>query len=69
VSDAFTMHSGLDEWADTNHIVVLYPQTIASSKNPEGCWDFWGYDSTDFAKKTGPQIAMVRAMIDALAKN
>lgn len=68
VGDAFYMHSGLNEWADSNHIVVLYPQTIASSQNPEACWDFWGYESPDFAKKTGPQLAMVRAMIDALAK-
>jgi poly(3-hydroxybutyrate) depolymerase len=68
VADAFYRHSGLNEWADTNHIIVLYPQTIASSGNPEGCWDFWGYDSPDFAKKSGPQIAMVRAMIDAIAK-
>jgi predicted esterase len=68
VADAFYRHSGLNEWADANHIIVLYPQTVASSSNPEACWDFWGYDSADFAKKTGPQIAMVRAMIDALAK-
>ncbi len=69
VGDAFYTHSGLDEWADTNHIVVLYPQTVATSapQNPEGCWDFWGYSSADFAKKTGPQLATVRAMIDWLA--
>ena len=29
--------------------MVLYPQTIKSSSNPEACWDFWGYDSPDFA--------------------
>lgn len=68
VSDAFTTHSGLNEWADTNHIVVLYPQATKSGSNPEGCWDFWGYDSPDFAKKTAPQMAMVRAMIDAFGK-
>lgn len=71
VKDAFYAHSGLNEWADTNHIVVLYPQTIASNAtpaNPEGCWDFWGYESPDFAKKTGPQLAMVHAMIAGLAQ-
>ena len=68
VADAFYRHSGLNEWADTNHLIVLYPQTVAGAGNPEGCWDFWGYDSPDFAKKTGTQIAMVRAMITALAK-
>ncbi|HEY1960739.1 MAG TPA: hypothetical protein VGH28_34240 [Polyangiaceae bacterium] len=68
VGDAFYAHAGLDEWADANHLVVLYPQAIKSGANPEGCWDFWGYDSPDFAKKSGPQMAMVRAMIDGIAK-
>ena len=68
VGDAFYKNAGLNEWADTNHIVVLYPQTVASYAplNPDGCWDFWGYDGADFAKKTGKQMAMVRAMIDWL---
>jgi poly(3-hydroxybutyrate) depolymerase len=70
VGSAFYEHAGYDEWADTNHIVVLYPQTIASpSTNPNACWDFWGYDSADYAKKSAPQMAMVRAMIDAIAQN
>ena len=68
VADAFYAHVGLNEWADENHLVVLYPQTTATGSNPEACWDFWGYDSPDFAKKTGPQMAMVRAMIDGIAK-
>jgi poly(3-hydroxybutyrate) depolymerase len=68
VGDAFYAHSGLNEWADTNHIIVLYPQASTSAANPKGCWDWWGYDSPDFAKKTGPQMAMVRAMIDGLKK-
>lgn len=68
IGDAFYAHVGLNEWADANHLVVLYPQTKETSENPEGCWDFWGYDSPDFAKKTGPQMAMVRAMIAGLAK-
>ncbi len=67
VGDEFYAHNGLNEWADTNHLVVLYPQVLKSGTNPEGCWDFWGYDSPDFAKKTGPQMAMVRAMIDGIS--
>ena len=68
VGDAFYKHAGYNEWADTNQLIVLYPQTIAAgSSNPNGCWDWWGYDSADYAKKSGPQIQMVRAMIDQLA--
>jgi poly(3-hydroxybutyrate) depolymerase len=70
VGSAFYMHAGYNEWADTNHIVVLYPQTIPTpTTNPNSCWDFWGYDSTEYAKKGGPQMAMVRAMLDGLATN
>jgi poly(3-hydroxybutyrate) depolymerase len=54
VGDAFYTHAGLNEWADTNRIVVLYPQVTKSSTNPQGCWDWWGYTGPDFAKKTGP---------------
>jgi predicted esterase len=68
VGDAFYKHAGYNEWADTNHLVVLYPQTIATQgSNPNGCWDWWGYDSADYATKSGPQMRVVKAMIDALA--
>jgi poly(3-hydroxybutyrate) depolymerase len=68
VGDAFYKHAGYNEWADTNHVVVLYPQTIATQgSNPNGCWDWWGYDSPDYAKKSGPQMQMVKAMVDSLA--
>jgi poly(3-hydroxybutyrate) depolymerase len=68
VGDAFYKHAGYNEWAETNHLIVLYPQTIAvRGSNPNGCWDWFGYDSPDYAKKTGPQVRMVKAIIDHLA--
>jgi poly(3-hydroxybutyrate) depolymerase len=67
VGSAFYLHAGYDEWADTNHLVVLYPQTIASAANPYACWDWWGYDSAQFDTKSAPQMAMTRAMIAQLA--
>jgi len=67
--DAFYRHAGYNGWADTNHIVVLYPQTTTSQANPDACWDFWGYDAPDYASKTSPQLAMVKAMVDALASS
>jgi poly(3-hydroxybutyrate) depolymerase len=69
VGDAFVRGAGFNEWAETNHLLVLYPQ-VKSSKlapvNPLGCWDWWGYTSDAYATKSGPQMAAVRAMIDAL---
>ena len=41
VGDAYTTQTGLNEWADDNNIVVLYPQTKKSlfmPLNPQGCW-------------------------------
>lgn len=67
VGDAFYKHAGYNEWADTNRLVVVYPQTVSTKgKNPNGCWDWWGYDSPDYAKKSGPQMSMVKSLVDAI---
>jgi len=70
VGDAFAAGSGLNEWAESNNLLVLYPQ-VASSKiaplNPYGCWDWWGYTNEDYATRSGPQIVVIKSMIDAIA--
>jgi poly(3-hydroxybutyrate) depolymerase len=53
----------LNEWAETNNIVILYPQAVVNLVNPMGCFDWWGYASETYALKTGPQISAIRAMI------
>lgn len=63
VGTAFVTKSGLNEWADTNSLIVLYPQAIATASNPNGCWDWWGYLSTNYAAKAGPQTAAIDAMV------
>ncbi len=69
VGDAFALGAGYNEWAESNDLVVLYPQ-VASSKvapmNPLGCWDWWGYTGENYANREGKQIASVIATIDAL---
>jgi poly(3-hydroxybutyrate) depolymerase len=65
VGDAFVRMSGFNRWADTNNVVVLYPQTGKGATN--GCWDWWGYASKDYAKKNAPQMQAIVAMIDRLA--
>jgi len=64
VGDVYVRNTGYNRWADTNRIVVLYPQTSNAATN--GCWDWWGYDSANYAKKSGPQMAAVKAMVDRL---
>lgn len=64
----FVENSGYDAWADTNHLVVLYPQaTSVWFRNPNGCWDWWGYTDSHYADRHGVQIRAIRAMLDRLA--
>jgi poly(3-hydroxybutyrate) depolymerase len=59
---------GYNAWADTNRIVVLYPQVNASAApfNPQGCWDWWGYTGFRFQTKSGLQLSAINAMIRRL---
>ena len=63
----FVDHAGYNRWADTNAIIVLYPQAVATFANPQGCWDWWGYDDANYAIKSGRQMAAIRAMVDRIA--
>ena len=65
VDDRFARMSGLNEWAESNRIVVLYPQANKSLVNPQGCWDWWGYTGADYDQRSGKQIAGVAALIAA----
>jgi poly(3-hydroxybutyrate) depolymerase len=72
VGDAYITQTGINEWADDNKIVVLYPQTQKSlfmPLNPQGCWDWWGYSSSDYANRDGEQIKAVKQMLFALSND
>lgn len=64
VGDKFVRNTGYNRWADTNSMIVLYPQTSTAATN--SCWDWWGYDNANYAKKSGPQMAAIKAMVDKL---
>jgi poly(3-hydroxybutyrate) depolymerase len=69
VGERFVREAGYNRWADTNRLIVLYPQTIARylfTYNPRGCWDWWGYTGAQYATKSAPQIRAVMAMVDRL---
>ena len=72
--DTYVKHAGYNSWADTNNMVILYPQANAMTvntrlprSNPNGCWDWWGYDDGAYAKKAGHQMAAVKGMVERLA--
>lgn len=70
----FIDDTGYNSWADTNHLIVLYPQTSSSSFapfNPQACWDWWSYVNHEdsYVTKSGAQIKAIKAMLDALTAN
>jgi hypothetical protein len=70
VGERFVRDAGYNRWADTNRLIVLYPQVVARYfwiYNPRGCWDWWGYTGTNYATKEGAQIRAVGNMVDRLS--
>ncbi len=75
IGDQFYRGTGYNEYADTNALIILYPQARASRgipANPKGCWDFWGYSNQAgapaFYAKDAPQMAAIMAMIARLGQ-
>ena len=69
VGDEYAKNAGFNAWADTNNLIVLYPQTKKSAfmpLNPQACWDWWGYTGEDYANKDGKQIKAVMALVDSI---
>jgi poly(3-hydroxybutyrate) depolymerase len=78
LGDDFYTKIGINEWADTNGIMVLYPQThsttvseLASQNfvsllhtNLAGCWNWWGYArDSQYLTKQGVQIDAIWSMV------
>lgn len=67
VGNQFVDNSYLNQYADTNALVVLYPQAIADwSRNPQSCWDWWGYLGTTYAQRAAPQLSTIIAIAHSL---
>jgi poly(3-hydroxybutyrate) depolymerase len=85
IGDEFYKSIGLNEWGDSNNIIVLYPQARSISaqdfpikhgsdlmeSNPEGCWNWFGYGYDDrYLLKSGVQMTALHSMIRrVLGKN
>jgi poly(3-hydroxybutyrate) depolymerase len=70
IDDKFVKHAGYNQWADTNDMIVLYPQTVPKpGSNPNGCWNWFDFDrnDADYATKNGIQMAAVKGMVDRVA--
>jgi hypothetical protein len=67
--------TGYNEIADSNDLIVLYPQAEGfddgATQNPDGCWDWWGYtsedhDEPDYYTRNAIQIKAIHAMLERL---
>ena len=78
IGDQFVRNTGYTRWADTNSIVVLFPQarvdntvhsTAASSMltNPNACFDWIGWYGGNFAQRGGTQIGAIKAMVERVS--
>ncbi|MCB1514022.1 MAG: poly(3-hydroxybutyrate) depolymerase [Hyphomicrobiaceae bacterium] len=63
VGDSFIRDTGFARWADTNRLVILFPEAATSPFNPQGCWDWWGYTGRNYLTRTAPQIEAVYRML------
>lgn len=70
IGDRWVREAGINEWADTNKLVVVYPDTIPSSApgptNPNACFDWWGYSNQvdpNYALKSGLQMKVLYSMV------
>lgn len=78
LGELFPRKIGVNEWADTNRMLVLYPQArsvgVADFRPPrptdlleinlEGCWNWWGYARDErYLFKDGVQLGAIWAMV------
>lgn len=67
IGTTFVETAHLNEYADTNRTIVLYPQTTTSIDNPNACWNWWGYGGdTRYDTRDGAQIQTIMNMATAL---
>jgi len=70
IKNQYATDIGLNEWAETNNIIVLYPyvkKSLTIPSNPNGCWDWWGYTDKYYGVKSGVQMKFVRDLIKAVS--
>ncbi len=76
IGDKYYARTGYNQMAESNNLIMLYPQVQPSNDaplNPEGCWDFWGYSSPndshpDYYTQSAPQLSAVYKMIKRLTQ-
>jgi len=67
----YIKHAGFNPWAETNEMVVLYPQMGGYKNGTQqqmmGCWDSFSDTGENYSLNTGVQMSTVRRMLKAIA--
>jgi poly(3-hydroxybutyrate) depolymerase len=77
VGMSFINNSLYNNWADTNNIIILYPQAIADSNkhdtwdsgsldNGNGCWDWIGWYGTNADQHGGTHMQAIVNMVNKI---
>jgi poly(3-hydroxybutyrate) depolymerase len=78
IGDRYLKNTGYTRWADTNNMIVLFPQARVDPTlyqtpanglvgNPNGCWDTVGFYGANYAQKSGAQLSAIKAMVTRLS--
>jgi poly(3-hydroxybutyrate) depolymerase len=78
IGDRYIKNTGYTRWADTNNMIVLFPQARVDNNlyptpangvvgNPNGCWDTVGFYGANYAQKSGAQLSAIKAMVTRLS--
>src|SRR5690606_19287698 len=68
IQTTFVTETGYNGWAESNKIVVIYPQAEKNLliNNPNGCWDWWGYSDNKYHTKESPQMRVVMKLVKGI---
>lgn len=67
IQSKFAQNTGFNEWAESNRIIVLYPQSAKVDRvNPYACWDWFGFTGANYVTQSGAQMKALKNMIRRL---
>ena len=60
------IHVGYLEYAESNNIIIVFPQSKAGLGNLGGCWDWWGITGKAFDTNESLQLNVVMRLVHDL---
>ena len=55
IGTRFIEYAGYNDVAESNDVIIIYPQVLNSTSNPYACWDFTGYTSSNYLTRDAVQ--------------